>query len=767
MTDTVADRYHRAVRLLPTSVLPLLLNASPPRGWLDDRHLVCRIAADASDREDDGEQVLVLDVTSGQTRRATPDEAAAAPQAPPKRKDLHEADPPSPVVASPDGRWGIGQRDGNLELHDLADEHAEPAKLTTDGSPLDGYGIYYGNWKAGFVARSRAPQPLPPMGVTWAPDSARVIVPRIDQSNIEPYPFLETARHDGSARPKLHLAPFPFVGEELPTIDWYAFDVGARTSVRIELPDGLLFLHQDLTALRTITFSSDGTHAYVVAHGDHMDSAHLFDVDLTDGSVREVVAEHHHPRTDLNTTSYMPPNVAVVGDLDQVIWFSQRDGWGHLYRYDGRTGELINAITSGDWLVRDLIAVDVERQRIVFTGSGREPGNPYLRRLYRVGFDGSDLTRLSPEDGDCEAMPGGEDILGRASVGGVVSPDGAHVTYTVSTVDSPPVTVVRRSQDASLVATLTEADQSALEQAGYVAPREFVATAADGLTDLYGLLYLPTDFDEDQRYPVLVVQYASPLMAATPRNYASAVQGPPGLLSPAALAQLGCVCLVLDARGTTSRSRDFAEAGYGRLNVIGLDDHAAAIEQLGDLHAWMDTSRVGIVGGSYGGFTTIRAMIEFPEVFTVGIADAPLAIPHAIYPDYHWYSFHGVPTYDGQLTRPTDDAVPDNYLALDARAQVERIDGHLLVVVGELDENCPPSGVMPFVLAAYEADKDVDLLYVPNANHYTFGRTRYVIRRHLDFLTRHLVGEEVPEGVTLDGFEQFPEPAIRTSPNVW
>jgi len=756
-SDDLTSRYARAIALSGPRAAALLRDAAPPRIWLETDRLAFRVR---------GEE-RVVELATGEIRAATEAEASRIPTDPPPRKDLHEAPAPAAVVGSPDGRWGIGQHEGNVELHDLGAPGADPMKLSTDGSVMDGYGVHYGNWKAGFIGRSRTPEPHPPMGVMWAPDSRRVIIPRVDLTGIEPYPFLETVPQDGSIRPKVHYAPFPLTGEELPGIDWYVFDVIDGSSVRVDLPQDLLSLHQDLTALRTVTFSSDATHAYVVAHGAHMRSAHLFDVDLMSGAVREVVGERAEPRMDLNTSSYMPPNVAVIGDLEQVVWFSQRDGWGHLYLYDGMTGDQIRQLTSGDWLVRDLIGVDAEGRRIYFTAAGREPGNPYHRKLYRVDLDGSEPVLLTPEDGDVNALPGGEDILGRSVGATVVSPDHSHVVYSVSDVQTPEVTIVRRTSDGGLVATIAEADATALLDAGYVPPTPVVTTAADGVTELHGLLYRPADFDETRQYPLLVVQYASPLMAATPRTYAGAIAGPANLIGVAGLVQLGCACIVIDARGTTGRSRAFAEAGHGKLNVIGLDDYVAAIEQLGAQHGWLDTSRVGIMGGSYGGFTTIRAMIEFPDVFTVGIADVPLALPHFIYPDYHWFAFHGVPDFDGSPNRPDNAAVPTNYEVLDATKQVDRITGRLLLVVGELDENCPPNGIMPFVLACYEADRDVDLLFVPNANHYSIGRTPYVMRRHLDYLARHLIGETPASGIRLDDFDYLPEPAVRTSPNVW
>jgi dipeptidyl aminopeptidase/acylaminoacyl peptidase len=736
-----AERYADAAALWPRNLLANVKNGALRHVWLDETHI--------------GYNDVVVDVLTGERRPAAEDDDV--PPVVPPPLGLEEGDPPAALIASPDGSWSIGQDEGNLTI--VVD--GEVVHRTVDGSPLDGYGIYYGNWKAGHIPRSRYEGPVPPFEAHFAPDSSRVIVPRVDQRHLEPYPFLETAPLDGSFRPIVHAPRFPLSGEQPAGLTWYAFDSSGR-GVKLDLPEDLVFLHQDLTALRSISFSSDGTHAYVVAHGAGMRSAHLLDVDLETGACTTVVTESRHPRMELNVSSYRPPNVFVIGDLEKVVWFSQRSGWGHLYLYDGQ-GRLQNPITSGDWTVRDVLRCTDEW--IYFTGSGRDLANPYLRSLYRVRYDGSGLTLLSPEDADCELdTSGGLVVVGKES-SDFLSPAGDLVVYRSSTVSTPPVTVVRSTADGSLVQVLETADVSGLSH--YRPPEEFVTKAADGSTDIYGVMYLPADFDPSRSYPLIVQQYASPLMAATPRNYLDALRGAPSIASAAALAALGTAVITLDARGTTGREAAFAEHGYGALNIIGLDDYVAAIEQLGQRHAWLDTSRVAISGGSYGGFTTLRAMLEYPEVFSVGLSFAPMAIPHLMYPDYHWEAYHGEPDYAGSRWRPDDRAVPENWAALNAIKQVDRLQGRLLIAVGELDENCPPGNIMPFVHAAQELDKNVDLLYVPGASHQSLLRSRYVNRRHLDFLSQHLLGQTPPEQPDLSAIHQAPEPATRKIPSPW
>jgi dipeptidyl aminopeptidase/acylaminoacyl peptidase len=403
-------------------------------------------------------------------------------------------------------------------------------------------------------------------------------------------------------------------------------------------------------------------------------------------------------------------------------------------------------MTRGDWLLRDIISVDEARRRIYFTGGGREGGNPYYRYLYRVNFDGSALTLLSPEHADHMLTSPYNDVLAIDGAQGyqVVSPSGAYVLYNYSTPGQPPVTVIRSTVDGHLVATVEHADASALFAAGYRPPEEFVVKAADGTTDLWGALYKPANFDSTRRYPVLDVEYASPLTAVVPRNFVQALTGPSSPSAPSAYASLGLIAVVIDARGTTYRSRAFLHATYGKLNVNGLDDHVAAIRELGRRYAYLDTGNVGVIGRSFGGWSATRAMLEFPDFFRVGVAGAPPSSQQNMYLDYHETAMQGRPVYsDGSEIRPSPSEVPRNYAALDGRQQANRLKGHLLLIMGELDENVMPGSPLQFMDALMKANKDFDLIYLPNQNHYFTGNP-YVTRRVWDYLVTELVGAVPP-----------------------
>jgi dipeptidyl-peptidase-4 len=261
-----------------------------------------------------------------------------------------------------------------------------------------------------------------------------------------------------------------------------------------------------------------------------------------------------------------------------LFWYSQRNGWGHLYLYDGQTGELKNQITRGDWLVRGVTKVDEDHRLIYFTASGREAGNPYYRYLYRANFDGSDLKLLSPEH--AEHLIAGPDSRIRPfepiSHLETISPSGKYAVYNFSTHDQPPQAVIRSTADGRLIATVEKADVSELLAAGYHPPQEFVARSADGSADLWCMIYKPTNFDPAKRYPVVDTQYATPYIAMVGHDFERALRGTGA--NSVAIAKLGFIVVAIDGHGTPHRSREFAMASYGKMEINGLDDHVAAIQ---------------------------------------------------------------------------------------------------------------------------------------------------------------------------------------------
>jgi dipeptidyl-peptidase-4 len=734
-TDALdAAVYARAEALLGPNLLSKVYNTFFTPHWMNGGDLFWYRREFPNGHED-----VVIDARTGK-RAVNFDAAELARQV----QEVYGAAPaPTDVLMAPNGRGGVASRGGNLWVISAG---GPDRAVTTDGNLVSGYGIWPDNWQANRIPRERAGGPTPPVETYWAPNSRTVLVPYIDQQQVLPYPYIESAPRDGSFRPQVHPIRVPLVGEHSASFEWYLIDTDTGVRRHVDIPYAqLLTLQQDITAYREIAWSADSRHLFLVAHGENMRAAYVFDVDTATGHARVAVEEHLLPRTDLNSTSYNPVNVRIVRDGRQLIWFSQRDGWGHLYRYDLRTGKLLNQVTHGQWLVRDIIDIDDARDIIYFTGSGRESGDPYFRYLYRVNFDGSDLKLLSPDPADHLLLPNRHFVL---SLDGIrpyapVSPDGHYVVYNYSRVDLPTRLVIRRVADASLVAEVERGDDSELRAAGWRPPESFTVKAADGKTDLWGTIYRPSDFDPHKRYPIIDAQYASPLTAVVPHNFYTAFRGMQPL-APSSYAELGFIVISVDARGTTYRSAAFSQARYGQLNLAGLDDHIAAITALARTRPYLDISRVGIIGHSYGGFAALRGVLEYPDFYKVAISSAAMVDTQGMYADYHWSAFQGNPLYsDGTRWRPRPDEIPENWGRLNAASLAANLRGKLLIQLGELDENVPPGQILQFVAALIKANKDFELLYLPARDHQFIGEG-YVMRRDWDFMVRNLLGREPP-----------------------
>lgn len=651
-------------------------------------------------------------------------------------------DPDEGLLIAPNGRWAVLTRNNNLWLRDM--QTKQERQLTHDGQENNGYGIYIGNYHTASIERERmigAGHHLPPMASYWSPDSHTVIVPHVDQRHVADYPFMESLPLDGSFRPRVHMVRIPLVGEKPATIEWYIFDAPSGNYRRINLPyEKLMATDSASRTIRKTWWSADGHHLFMLAAGTHNQSAFLFDVDLATGNARTMMEERLPPRMELAPSDLEDVPIAwMQGQGKEVIWYSQRDGWGHLYLYDGQTGKLKNQITRGTWVVRGLVKVDEERRRIYFTAGGREEGNPYYRYLYRVNFDGSGLKLLTPEHADHLIAGPDSPINSFQPVLHLetISPSGNYAVYTFSTPSEPPQTVIRSTEDGRLITTVEKADVSELMAAGYRPPEEFVARSADGKDDLWCLIYKPTNLDPNKRYPIVDAQYASPYTAMVARDYISAIRGVSPSNSPA-LAETGLIVVAIDGHGTPHRSREFHMATYGKMEMNGLDDHVAAIQQMAKKFPYMDVSRVGIIGGSFGAYSTIRAMLDFPDFFKVGVAQMAPGSVHSVYPDFEEYQ--GVPVYsDGSEWRPKPNEVPSNWESINLEKQADRLKGHLLIMIGEEDENIPTASPLQFVNALMNADKDFELVYIPNSDHVlNFGSRQYFFRRMYDTLVRYL-----------------------------
>lgn len=647
------------------------------------------------------------------------------------------------LLVSPDGRLGVLRHRDNLWIRDLATGGERP--LTEDGAPQFGYGMPSDRYDQNKLVRDRDGIELPPVQTWWSPDSRRLVTARLDQRHLAPYPYIEGAPRDGSFRPKLHEVRLPMMGEPAGYLDWWIVDVETGSRVPIEFPvERMIAANNGIDDLK-IGWADGGTRLLAISGMTEYVGAELLSVDLESGSVRVVLEDRSTHGNPLVAGGYGRPIARFIDGGREILWWSAADGWGHLYRHDTVTGALINRVTAGDWLVRDIVAVDETAGEIWFVASGREPGNPYHRYLYRVGLDGSGLTLMTPEPGDHMIVDptGSPLVFDGAGPTDTVSPDFVHFAYDVSSIREPTRSVLRR-RDGRLVATFQEADVSGLLTAGYRPPDEVVVRLPGSGHELHGLVWRPSDHDPARRYPVIDIEYGNPAVAITPRTFHRAALFTGTAATPAALAELGFIVIVVDSRGTPYRSRAFSRPGPGHLATMGLEDHIAFIEAVAADDPSLDLSRIGIAGQSFGGYTAIRALLEFPDIFRVGVAGAPQTAYHNMAAEAVLTESQGLPVYADQgHLRPTPVDIPLNFADLDCATSLDRLRGHLLIVAGEQDENVYPGTILQFAERAMRDDRNVELIWMPNQAHDALY-TRYALRRSIEFLTRHLQGRLLP-----------------------
>jgi dipeptidyl aminopeptidase/acylaminoacyl peptidase len=390
--------------------------------------------------------------------------------------------------------------------------------------------------------------------------------------------------------------------------------------------------------------------------------------------------------------------------------------------YDLATGKLKNQITSGDFVVTELLRVDEKARLLYFLADGREKGrDPYFDHLYRVGFDGSGLTLLTPEDAQHEVT---------------FSPTGRYFVDSYSKADAARVCVLRDA-DGKLLATLEKADVSKLEAAGWKAPERIAVKARDGATDLYGLMFKPTNLDPAKKYPIVNYIYPGPQsgsLGVYGRSFAAA-RG-----DAQALAELGFIVVMIDGMGNPQRSKSFHDAYYGNMGDNTLPDQVAGMRELALRYAWIDIERAGIAGHSGGGYAAADAMFRYPDFFKVGVSEAG---NH----DNREYEDDWGERYQGLLSKSEKGT---NYDDQANQNIAKNLKGHLLLAHGTMDTNVPPYNTLLVVNALIKANKDFDLLLLPN-RHHGFGSEPYMVRRRWDYFVRYLLGAEPPKEYELKG----------------
>jgi dipeptidyl-peptidase 4 len=532
--------------------------------------------------------------------------------------------------------------------------------------------------------------------------------------------------------PTLHAWKYPLPGDKVVTmIHRVVIEVDSRRIIRLQMdPDQHRSSLCDDIACRggewaDVQWSADASHvAFVSTSRDHT-YEQLRIADTATGTVRNVMEERVETFFESGNGRV---NWRYLPGSNEIIWFSERDNWGHLYLHDLQTGKLKHQITRGEGNVTQLLHVDEKNRLLYFVGVGREKGrDPYFRHFYRVDFDGKRVELLTPEDAD-------HDIT--------VAPSGRFFIDVYSTPDVPPIAVLR-DIDGDVTMQLEKMDISRLLGLGWKPPMPFTVKARDGGTDLYGLMYKPTNFDPSRKYPIVNHIYPGPQTGSVGGRQFSPARG-----DAQALAELGFVVVEIDGMGTPWRSKKFHEAYYGDMGDNTLPDQVAGMKQLAERYPWVDIEHAGIYGHSGGGYAAAGAMFRYPDFFKVGISEAG---NH----DNRSYEDDWAEKWQGLLQTKPDGTT--NYDNQANQLVAKNLKGKLLLAHGTMDTNVPVYNTLLVVDALIKANKDFDLLLLPNRGH-GFGNEPYMVRRRWDYFVRHLLGAEPPEG-----YELHPPSEVRSS----
>ncbi|WP_051217120.1 S9 family peptidase [Paenibacillus assamensis] len=630
-------------------------------------------------------------------------------------------------LLSPDGQWAAYVENYNLYVRHLKTE--EVRQLTYDGEQYYGYGS---EESAMNETSQQISGDVPPPSVLWSPDSKKLITLRLDEKNVKELHVVQNVPLDHKeVRPTLYTSRYAMVGDKhVPMMEVYIANIDHQQSIRVEAEP---IAATSPSAFHPITplagWSEDSQQVYYKQVARDFKSAQLILVQADTGEARVIAEEtnetfiftHLYHNGNISYYSYfnimtsLKPNFQLLQD-NSLIWLSERDGYGHLYVIDSCTGQTLRALTAGNWNVRRLIAIDEEQGWVYFTASGRETGrDPYYQHLYRVQLDGSCLSLLTPEDANHNV---------------ILSPDFAYFVNTHSRVDSPPTSVLR-SVNGDCIRELERANIQPLLERGYQLPERFTVKAADGITDLYGIIIKPAHLDLAQTYPVIDHYYAGPQVIQTPKSFTLKALNTGGAQ---ALAQLGFATILMDGKGTPFRSREFIDVVAGNMgDGSGLEDHVASLPQLAQMYPFLDIERVGIWGSSGGGYGAARAILKYPDTYTAAVASAG---NHDQLMYINMWGEH----YQGML----DPQYPDRY-ANQANADLAaHLKGKLLLAHGDIDDNVHIGQTLRLAAALIKADKDFDLLIMPNVEH-NVPAEAYFIRRKWDFFIRHLLGVEPPK----------------------
>lgn len=577
-------------------------------------------------------------------------------------------------VKSPDSTMTAFIRDYNVWVKKLSDK--TEYQLSYDG----GIGKFYS------------------ANIIWSPDSKKIMAYKVDPAEKHMISYIESSPAD-QIQPKYYSYEYPKPGDEVPQFYPQVFDVTEKKHIEV---DETTILNQyslenfewdSLGKSLTFEYNKRGHQVYRVIR-----------IDAATGKMSVVIDEHSDTFIDYSGKRFRYD----LPETNEIIWASERDGWNHLYLYDALTGTVKNQITSGQWVIREVVSIDKNKREILFKASGKEPGDPYLIHYYRVNFDGTGLVHLTPGDGNHEAT---------------FSKDGKYFVDVFSKVDTPPVAILRNGRDGSEIMTVEKADITTLLATGWKPAEVFTAKGRDGVTDIWGIIIRPLNFDPTRKYPVIENIYAGPHGSFVPKSFR------PAYSNMNSLAELGFIVVQIDGMGTSNRSKAFQNIAWKNIKDAGFPDRILWMQAAAAKYPYMDISRVGVYGTSAGGQNSTAALLFHPEFYDVAVSSCGC---HDNRMDKIWWN-------EQWMGWPVDQS----YIESSNVENAWRLKGKLLLINGEMDDNVDPASTTQLIDALIKANKDFDYLLVPGMRHSSGGA--YGERRRMDFFVRHLLGVTTPD----------------------
>jgi len=590
----------------------------------------------------------------------------------PVHEGFFASTPPVMEALSRDGEWFLGAENHNLYIRSTYDGRCQP---------LTGCGVKDYEWNVS--------------GARWSPDGLKVTAMKVDTREVLRIPIM----HWLKITEEVEYAPYAKAGGPLPRHEVYIVDILSRETVRVDLGG-----ESDQT-VTILSWNPDGSALYIGLTDREHKKVDVLTVDPETGESKRILRELS------DTFVYgidMPPlqKMKFFEDFSKFLWISERDGWAHIYLYDIQ-GNLIRRLTQGAFPVTGIVALDEKGGWVYFRAHAEE--RIYDTHLYRIGLDGRKFQRLT-------------EAVGQHSI--QFAPSYEYFLDTHSSIDRPPA-VELRSAEGTPLRILAKANIDRLKELGWRAPEEFVVKADDGTTDLWGVMFKPHDFDPDKKYPVLDYIYNGPQTTWVPRSFRDG-----RIIRPLAMAQLGFITFVVDGRGTAQRSKAFQDVVYKHFGQHEIPDHKAVLSQLAGSRPYLDMDRVGIFGGSWGVYMTIRAMVTAPDFFHVGVATNPVA-------DHYDHMAYAIEPYMGRRQENKEAYEKSSSLKL-----AHKLKGKLLLIHSTNDVNATFSATMKMCEALIRADKPFDLLVLPNQDHHPEGKSQ---RYWLDAVRRYFQEHLNPE----------------------